>query len=43
MQDGQVVLREAASREQYVTADFRAERITVVVDDGTVVEAFGSC
>ena len=43
MQDGQVVLRETASREQYVTADFRAERITVVVDDGTVVEAFGGC
>lgn len=42
-QDGQVELRETASREQYVTADFRAERVTVVVDDGTVVEAFGGC
>jgi len=42
-QDGYVVLRETASRGQYVTADFRAERITVVIDDGTVVEARGGC
>ncbi len=40
-QDGQVLLRETAASGQYVTADFRADRITLVVNDGTVVEARG--
>jgi hypothetical protein len=40
-QHGHIVLREIASREQPVTADFRADRITVLVADGTVVEARG--
>ncbi len=40
-QGGHLVLREIASRGQYVTADFQANRITVVVADGTVVVARG--
>ena len=39
--DGNVELREITRRGQPVTADFRANRITVLVEDGTVVEARG--
>lgn len=41
MRDGHVVLLEIARRGQPVTADFRADRITVLVQDGIVVEAHG--
>lgn len=39
--DGRVVLREIATRGQPVTADFRANRITLLVENGTVTEAHG--
>ena len=41
--DGLVVLGEISSRGRPVIADFRGDRIIVLVENGIVVEARGGC